>query len=300
MGELNDNATEVEITPGLARDMVAAQFPQWADLPVRRVEFDGWDNRTFRLGDTMTLRLPSRACYAAKVEVEQRWLPVLGPHLPLPIPTPLAMGAPTKAYPWPWSVYRWIEGENGTLDHIGDLPACARDLASFLRALQRIDATGGPQPGPHNFYRGGPLTTYDEETRQSIEKLGDRIDGSAATEVWENALNATWDGPPVWIHGDVAATNILVKDGVLCAVIDFGGTGVGDPSCDLTIAWTLFSGRSRQAFRETIDLDEATWARSRGWAIWKALITLVEHIDLNPEKADPARRVIEDVIAESN
>lgn len=290
------HAGEVNIDVSLVRRLVDAQFPQWADLPIKPVEFDGWDNRTFHLGEDMTVRLPSAAPYALQVEKEHRWLPRLAPLLPLPIPVPLAKGAPADGYPWQWSVYRWLEGETAAAGRIADLCQFAIVLAEFLNALRRIDADGGPPPGQHNFFRGGPLTVYDAETRQALAALDGKIDADAANAVWEAALGATWHGSPVWFHGDIAWGNLLVKGGRLSAVIDFGTSGVGDPSCDLAIAWTLFEGESREAFRAALQLDDATWARGRGWTLWKALITLAEHIDTNPVEAGTARRVIDDVL----
>jgi len=286
------------IDASLVRRLVAAQFPQWAHLPIRPVEFGGWDNRTFQLGEQMTVRLPSAAAYARQVEKEQRWLPKLAPHLPLPIPVPLAMGQPGDGYPWHWSVYRWLDGEVATIEGIADLRQFALDLADFLVALYRVDATGGPEPGPHNFYRGGPLTVYDGETRQAIAALEGTIDTDAATAVWEDALAATWRGSPVWVHGDVAAGNLLVETGRLSAVIDFGSSGVGDPACDLAVAWTLFNGESRETFRAAIPLDEATWARGRGWTLWKALITLAALPGTDDRAASASRRILDDVLGE--
>lgn len=208
------------------------------------------------------------------------------------------MGVPADSYPWHWSVYRWLEGENATVGLIADLGQFANTLASFLIALQRIDPTGGPPPGQHNFYRGGPLAIYDSETRQAIAALTGTIDGDAATAVWEAALEATWHHSPIWVHGDVSVGNLLVRKGSLSAVIDFGSSGVGDPACDVTIAWTLFSGDSREAFRAALPLDSATWSRGRGWALWKALITLAKQIDTNPLEAGKARHVIDAVLAE--
>lgn len=288
---------KLEIDVSLVRRLLV-QFPQWADLPVKRVAFDGWDNTTFRLGEDLSVRLPSAQAYAGQVEKEHRWLPRLAPLLPLPIPVPLAMGVPANGYPWHWSVYRWLEGENATIKSIADLQQFATTLAQFLAALQRIDPADGPPPGQHNFFRGGPLTTYDSETRDAIATLRGKIDADAVTAVWEAALRATWHGPPVWLHGDVSAGNLLVEKGRLNAVIDFGCTAVGDPACDLTIAWTLFSGESRNAFREALPLDRATWARGRGWALWKGLITLVKHTT-NPTKARNARGVIDDVLVDA-
>jgi aminoglycoside phosphotransferase (APT) family kinase protein len=164
--------------------------------------------------------------------------------------------------------------------------------------LQRIDTAGGPLPGPHNFFRGGPLTVYDEETRQAIAVLHGKIDTNAATEVWEAALATTWNNPPVWVHGDVSADNLLVQDGRLSGVIDFGSSTVGDPACDLSIAWTLFERESQEAFRAALPLDNATWARGRAWTLWKALIVLAGALDTDPLKAGKSRRVIDEVLAD--
>ncbi|WP_181766336.1 aminoglycoside phosphotransferase family protein [Streptomyces albidus (ex Kaewkla and Franco 2022)] len=264
------------IDADLVRRLIAGQFPEWAQFPVRPVEFGGVDNRTFHLGDAMTVRLPSAEGYAAQVDKEQRWLPVLAPQLPLPVPAPVAKGLPAEGYPFNWSVIRWIEGETVTAERIDDMTEFATALAGFLGALQKADPSGGPPAGVQSFFRGASLQTYDEETRRAIEVLGSRDRGDTATEVWESALRATWHGPPVWFHGDVAVGNLLVRDGRLAAVIDFGCSGVGDPACDMTIAWTFLSGESRQAFREALGVDSATWARGRGWTLWKALVTLAD------------------------
>ena len=173
------------------------------------------------------------------------------------------------------------------------------DLAGFLVALRGVDAAGGPAPGRHNFFRGGPLATYADETVRSIAALGAEIPGGAALRVWEDAMAAGWAGDPVWFHGDVATGNLLLRDGRLAAVIDFGTSGVGDPACDVVIAWTLLSGASRDAFRATLGADPATWSRGRGWALWKALISLVG----NREEDDAAaaaynRRTIDRVLAD--
>jgi aminoglycoside phosphotransferase (APT) family kinase protein len=289
---------QVDINPSLVRQLIGSQFPQWADLPITPVQFDGWDNRTFHLGDEMTVRLPSAEWYVLQVEKEHRWLPKLAPLLPLPIPVPLAMGVPAGDYPWPWSVYQWLDGEIATVGHIADLREFAVKLAEFLIALMRIDSTGGPPPGPHNFYRGVPPSVYDGETRQAIEILNDKIDRDACTEVWEAALASTWQDAPVWFHGDVASGNLLVKDGRLSAVIDFGTSGVGDPACDLAIAWTLFEGESREAFRSALPLDHATWARGRGWTLWKALIVYAGLPGTNKLEVEKQRRVIDEVLAD--
>ncbi|HWF77930.1 MAG TPA: aminoglycoside phosphotransferase family protein [Caulobacteraceae bacterium] len=261
------------IDADLVRRLLATQFPEWARLPVTRLA-SGHDNRSFRLGDGMLVRLPSHERYAPQADKERRWLPVLAPRLPLPIPAPLAIGEPGEGYPWPWQVLGWIEGDTAATAPVGDLARFAVDLAAFLVALQRIDAAQGPPAGPHSFWRGGPLAAYDAETRAAIAALGGRIDAAAAAAMWDAALAATWDGPPVWFHGDVAPGNLIVRDGRLAAVIDFGCCGVGDPACDLVIAWTWLDEPARAAFRAALGLDDACWARARGWALWKALIVL--------------------------
>ena len=255
------------------RRLVADQFPQWADLPIRPVATAGWDNCTFHLGETMLVRLPTAAPYALAVDKEHRWLPVLAPHLPLPIPVPLAKGRPSADYPHQWSIYAWLDGVPATADAIADPVRFAVDLADFLVALQQVDPADGPRPGQHNWYRGAPVRTYEEGTERALAKLDGHLDVGLARKIWQTALDAEWDGVERWFHGDVARGNLLLDDGDLAAVIDFGTCGVGDPACDLAIAWTLCTAEGRQAFRERLDVDDATWARGRGWALWKALIT---------------------------
>jgi len=282
----------------LVVELIATQFPEWAHLPIRPVLPGGWDNRTFRLGDDMSVRLPSAHAYAGQVEKEQLWLPRLAPHIPIPIPTPLALGRPSAGYPWAWSIYRWLDGENAAASGVSDTDRFAVELAEFLVALHHIDVSGAPEPGPHNFFRGGPLTTYDQQTRDALAHLAGTIDGHAARALWQAALDATWQKPPVWLHGDISASNLLVRDDRLGAVIDFGCAAVGDPACDLAITWTFFSGASRETFREAVGLDTATWARARGWALWKALITLAGFTSAQADAIALSRRVIDALLAE--
>ena len=292
------NNDQIIIDATLVRRLVVTQFPQWKDLPIRAVIPGGWDNRTFRLGNDMLVRMPSTADYEAQVEKEHQWLPKLAPLLPLPIPVPLGLGEPVNGYPWKWSIYAWLPGETATPSRITDLSDFATNLAQFLIALQSIDSTSGPAPGPHSFYRGGPLTTYDNETCQAITALKDKIDTSTATEIWEAALTTQWTNPPVWVHGDISIGNLLVQNGRLSAVIDFGQLTVGDPACDLAIAWTFFNGKSRDAFRSTLSLDNATWVRGRGWALWKALVICAKLTDTNPLEIENSRRVIDEILTD--
>lgn len=286
------------IDAALVRRLIADQFPHWADLPVQPVAVEGWDNRPYHLGDELSVRLPTAEGYAESVVKEHRWLPVLAPSLPLAIPESLALGQPGHGYPYHWSVRRWLEGETANLDRVPDLPGFAEELAAFLRALRQIDPSGGPEAGAHCFHRGCPPAHYDDETRQALTTLKGRIDTDRAEAVWEAALDADFTGAPQWFHGDIAHGNLLVREGKLAAVIDFGTSGVGDPSCDLVISWTLFSGAGREAFRTAVDQDQGMWARARGWAIWKALIVLARVIDTEVEEAAINRRVIDEVLGD--
>ena len=254
------DARHVKLDAALVRRLLDSQFPQWADRPIRPVRPMGWDNRSFRLGDDMVVRLPSARFYAPQVEKEHRWLPILGPQLPLPIPTPIAMGLPLHGYPWRWSIYQWLPGKSLTARQVSGSHRLARSLGLFLDALQRIDPEGGPPPGPDNFHRGGSLQVYDRETRQAISLLEAKIDAKAATRLWDEALAAPHEGPPMWVHGDVSAGNLLVEGGALAGVIDFGCAAIGDPACDLALAWSSMGRRARHVFRSTLNLTAGAWA----------------------------------------
>jgi aminoglycoside phosphotransferase (APT) family kinase protein len=223
---------------------------------------------------------------------------VLAPQLPLPIPTPAARGEPDAGFPYAWSVYRWLDGEPAFESRVGDMTAFATTLAGFLNALGRIASTGRAAPGKHNFFRGGPLATYEEEALRALDTLGSEIPREAVQRAWDDAMSTTWEREPVLLHGDVATGNLLVRDGRLAAVLDFGCSGVGDPACDTVIAWTFLSGPSRDRFRAELDVDDATWSRGRGRALWKALITLVGHLENDSPDVALARRDIEQVLAD--
>ena len=290
---------EVATDVSLVERLLARQFPQWANLPLEPVRSAGTDNALYRLGDDMAVRLPRIQAAAGQVDKEQQWLPRFAPLLPLAIPVPLAKGTPAEGYPWNWSVYRWLEGENATVDRIADLRQAAIALAQFIAALQRIDPADGPAPGPHNFGRGVPLTMRDAPTRAAIASLHGVLDTEAATAAWEAALQVpVWQKPPVWIHGDLQSGNLLAVEGQLSAVIDFGGLAVGDPACDLIVAWNLLSAESRTVFRTTLAVDDATWARGRGWALSVGLIALPYYQSTNPVLAAISRRAIDEVLAD--
>ncbi|MCA2224197.1 aminoglycoside phosphotransferase family protein [Nonomuraea aurantiaca] len=298
-------STGVSIDAALVGRLLAAQFPQWAELPVSPIKVSGMDNATFRLGADMSVRLPRYPRWVGQVEREHRWLPRLAPHLPLPISEPLAKGAPGEGYPFPWSVYRWLPGETVIIERLADPVRTARELAGFVAALQKIDATGGPGPEWSNAFRGVPMgderdsVAVEARVRPKIEALRGLIDVGAVTAVWEAALSApAWDGPPVWIHGDLAPGNLLAVDGRLSAVIDFGTLAVGDPACDLVPAWTFLSAEARGAFRAALDVDDATWARGRGWGLASSLPTPDDPYFDVPGRRDAALRQLDELIAD--
>lgn len=293
------HADEIDIDAALVKRLLMAQFPQWADLPLERLRSSGTDNAMFRLGDKMAVRLPRIFWAIEQVAKEQRWLPTLAPHLPLAIPTPLALGTPGEGYPWHWSVYQWLKGKTARLDRFADPAQAAIQVAQFITALHQIDPADGPRPGSHNSGRGVPLAERDRAVRAALASLHGLIDTEAAAAAWDAALQAPpWNNPPVWIHGDVQSGNLLVQNGRLSGVIDFGCLGVGDPACDLQVAWNLFAAESRQAFRQALAVDAATWARGRGWALSVGLIALPYYQTTNPVLATLSRRTINEVLAE--
>ncbi|MFN8526413.1 MAG: aminoglycoside phosphotransferase family protein [Chloroflexota bacterium] len=298
---------EVPIDAGLVTRLLRGQFPDWADLPIERVRSDGTDNALFRLGTDLVARLPRIHWASGQVEKEHRWLPWLAPRLPLAIPEPVALGRPAEGYPWCWGVYGWLPGEMLSLGQHGEqhgeqpvgLIEVAGALSRFVRALHGIEAAAGPRAGAHNSGRGVPLRERDALTRQSIALVRDEYDRDGLMEVWEAALAVpTWDGPDVWIHGDLSASNLLMGDEGLTGVIDFGCLGVGDPACDAIIGWEVFSGQSRAVFREGAGFGEATWDRGRGWALSTALVALPYYRDRHEMIAARSRRVIDAVLAD--
>jgi aminoglycoside phosphotransferase (APT) family kinase protein len=270
----------------LARALIDAQFPQWRGLDVRQVLPGGWDNRTFRLGEELLMRLPSADGYAAAVAKEQRWLPVIASAVPVAVPLPVAQGAPSDEFDRPWSVYRWIEGMPLADARFVDLTTLAVDLARFLTALSTVDTHGAPRAGEHSFWRGAHPRVYSDDVQRCLDRLEGRIDTTVARSVWEAALGTEITSRPVWFHGDVSPGNVLLRDGRLCAVIDFGTSGVGDPACDLAIAWTVLDDSARQAFRDALPWDEATWTRGRAWALWKTMLTLTDPSDTHDPAAE--------------
>jgi len=254
---VHDN--ELPIDADLVARLVADQFPQWSSLELRRVVSNGTDNAMFRLGDELVVRMPRLPGADPTVEKEQRWPPYLAPHLPVAIPTTVGRGRPGLGYPQGWSILRWLPGELPT-DFRHDIQL-ARDVASFLNAMHGIDPAGGPLAT-----RGRPLLERVEYARTYIPMVADEFDSDRLMAIFEAGLTApNWDRAPVWVHADVHDENILVRDSRLFAVLDFGACGVGDPACDLMVAWDLFDGDARDVFRAEIEADDATWLRARAW-----------------------------------
>jgi aminoglycoside phosphotransferase (APT) family kinase protein len=294
------HADELDIDVPLVRRLLAAQFPQWAALPIEPVRPRGTDNALYRLGYDMVARLPRRQRTTGPLAKERQWLPKLAPQLTLPVPLPLSDGMPGEGYPFAWSVYRWLDGESATVARVDDADLLSRDLARFVAALQQIDPAGGPAPGEDNFFRGEPLARRDEATRGAIASLVGRIDADAATAAWATALRAPLrEGSPVWIHGDLDSRNLLVEDGRLSAVIDWGCLGVGDPACDVMVAWKMLPAGAREVFRDALSVDDATWARGRGWALSQAVGALAYYtLDTNPVLVGEAGRWLAEVLAD--
>src|SRR5262245_50884522 len=263
---------ELELDEPLVRRLLAEQFPGWSDLPLRRVERSGTVNAIFRLGERLALRLPRRAGPTEAGGKELDWLSKLEPLLPVEIPVPVAQGRPSEGYPWFWEIHTWVDGRTVPVEELDAIQA-ARDLAAFVAALQRIDPGGAP-PG-----RGIPLAERDRSFRSWLV----RFEGDpAVSDAWERALAApVWAGPPVWHHGDLDVRNWLVRDGRISGVIDWASMGVGDPACDEMVAWKLHSSTARDAFRDALPINDATWERARGWALSQAVAARVYYTPEN-------------------
>lgn len=287
------------ITPNLAKKIIAAQFPEYAHLSVSEVKQQGHDNKTYRIGDDRLLRMPVAESYALAVFKEQEFLPKLAEQLSIAISKPVKMGAPSVNYPYPFSIYKWIEGQSANLVQVDDksLENIAIDLASFLKELQGIKHVEGPKPGQHNWWRGEHISVYDKGTREQITHLVDIIDAKAALDLWERASTTQWLERPVWIHGDFAAGNILIQDNRLAGVIDFGGMAVGDPACDLVIAWTYLIGKSREIFINEMALDDNTWLRARAWALWKATFEISQIKNKDCPSATVQKKIIDSLLS---
>ncbi|MAZ44342.1 MAG: hypothetical protein CMF48_04120 [Legionellales bacterium] len=266
------------VTQELVEHLVREQFPEWASLKVKPVKTSGWDNYTYHLGPKMLIRLPSEHCYANQVIKESTWLPYIKKHLKTKVPIPLGLGSASKEYPFQWAVYEWIDGKTLSTKSLQSSNTIAYEVAHFLNELSKVPVEKEfPVSGEENFFRGGLLEHYDAEARQGIALLPSEFDQNQLIEIWDRAVNTPININANWVHGDMSPDNILVNElGHLEAVIDFGLMCVGDPACDYVLAWTYFDSRAQQLFIETLKQDINTWNRAKGWALWKAVISLVQ------------------------
>jgi aminoglycoside phosphotransferase (APT) family kinase protein len=294
------HADELDVPQALVRGLVDAQFPQWAGEALVRVPTWGTDNAMYRLGRELVVRLPRRAGTVSALRKELTWLPRLAPHLAagehgVPVPVPVALGSPGDAYPWDWAVYRWLDG-TPALEASVDYQRLAGDLAGFVGRLQAVELPGTPPTGS----RGVPLAELDEPVHARIPDLAGEFDTAQVTAVWEHALAApAWAGPPVWMHGDLMPTNLLIdRAGGLAGVVDWGTCTTGDPACESLLAWISLDAGSRSTYRTLLRVDEATWARARGWALSCAVQAVPYYRETYPAFADLARRTLAAVLAD--
>ena len=283
---------ELAINAALVRRLLAEQLPDLAGRPLREVG-RGTVNAMFRLGDDLAVRLPRTAEWAGDLERERVWLPRLRERISLRVPEPVAEGRPTDEYPLPWAVYRWVDGDQYEDELVADERGAAEDLARFVRELRAGPVEGGPAAGRR------PLAVLDEVTRVAIVEAGDLLDTAAVLAAWDRALEApVFAGDAVWIHTDLLRPNLLVQGGRLAAVIDFGAVGVGDPAADVIAAWTVFGAAGRARYREALEVDDATWERSRGYALTQAALIVPYYRETNPAFTASAQRTIGEVLAD--
>ncbi|GIG64698.1 aminoglycoside phosphotransferase family protein [Phytomonospora endophytica] len=288
---------EVDIDAALVARLLTAQFPRWAGRPLRPAA-SGTDNITYRLGTDLAVRLPRTPGTQHQVGLDGTWLPRLAPHLPLAVPELLALGEPGEGYPFNWGVYRWLDGEDFDLARV-DPHQAAADLAGFVHSLQAIDATGAPVPADDPFERGTPLAPRDTLFREALDELRDEFDTGLLLAFWERSLAATpWQGPPVWIHGDLMSGNLLMNSGHLSAVIDFATLRAADPAGDLLAAWYVFDAQTRQTYRSELGVDDDTWARARGWALSLSLIAIPYYRKRFPDQVSDSPALIAEALAD--
>jgi aminoglycoside phosphotransferase (APT) family kinase protein len=285
-----------EIGAALVRRLIDTQFPWWAGLPLKLLDPAGSDHVIYRLGEELAVRLPRHAGANGQARKEFQWLPGLAPYLPLTIPVPVEVGEPDFGFPWPWAVSRWLEGEVATVDALADSTSTAGELAHFLAALQQF-APESSLKTARGHLTSWSLSDRDRATRVAIAKVDGVFDATAMTKLWDAAMSAPgWDRPPVFFHGDFHTGNLLTRHGRLSAVIDFGGLGIGDPACDLMIAFTLMTAGSRATFRDTLGVDDATWLRGRGWAMATGLNAYTSYATVNPRVATQTARQITEAL----
>lgn len=289
---------DATINKVLVQSLIEDQFPELRSLPVIPIKKQGHDNRTFRLGEELSVRLPSHPSYADAVQKEAIALKVLDGQLPVEIPTVFGLGKPSAEFPMPWSVRHWLAGETWEDAQVVDKFALAQNLGKILVELRSVAADISLIAGKHSFFRGCHPSVYSDEVVESLRRMGDPAKTEKCLEIWQHGMVSAWSNDPVWFHGDISVGNALVKDDVVTALIDFGTCGVGDPACDLTIAWTYFTANERQHFRDAVKVDDGTWHRGKAWALWKALASLtgLSAPDTNNVQARTLRAILDDDI----
>jgi aminoglycoside phosphotransferase (APT) family kinase protein len=282
---------EIEIDTPLVHRLLLSQFPDLSELPVSAVQSTGTVNAIYRVGNELYVRLPRVERWVDDLIKELEWLPRLARHLHLTVPQPIARGEPGSGYPFPWAIYRWIEGQTFDSGGVVDENQAAIDLASFIGDLRRVGPSGAPRSGRR------PLIELDETTRATIESLPGDLDARQIASAWETSLQAPeWDGHPVWIHCDLLPPNLLIHGGRLTAVIDFGAAGVGDSAQDVTPAWSVFGSGARDLFRTMLEVDAPTWVRARGYALHQAVMIIPYYSETNPQFVSMARHTVAAVL----
>lgn len=289
---------QIKIDEIIAQKLITEQFPEFKNFEITSVKTQGHDNRTYKVGHDFLIRLPTAQRYASSIEKEQIWLPQFAPYISTIIPKPIRLGKPTSYYPYPWSIYTYIKGESANNVSLQDLnlPIIAEQVAQFLKELAAINTKNGPLPGPNNFYRGGRLDFYYKQTQAALQKLSTYFDVTAYEQLWHQAVQNRWLCNPVWIHGDMSPGNIIIENKQLKAVIDFSGIAVGEPSCDLVMAWTFFDETSKQIFKENLNYENNIWENGRAWALWKSLITLADMQDLQSPAAQTQYKILQNIM----
>lgn len=286
---MHDN--EFTVDEDLVISLLKQQYPDLLKFSISKIKHYGTDNAIFRIGKEYVIRLPRFNCAAKQIEKEQIWLPKFEGLLPFKIPVPIKVGNPSEEFPYYWYVYDWIQGVDAYSKPPSDFNQVAKDLALFIKALWEVATDNAPLSR-----RGLPLNTQDKLVCEAISSLKDTIDTNTISNIWQECLSVSnWNKPPVWLHADLLPSNLLLKNGKIHAVIDFGLTGIGDPACDLIPAWCLLDSNSRIIFKEYLGVDEDTWRRGKGWALSIALIIIPYYLNTNPVLVSVARRIIKEI-----
>lgn len=307
MPALHDD--ELYVDSQLVRRLIERSLPQFSGLSIRPLVSSGSSNALFRLGDALLARLPRQPGGSLAIEKEARWLPVIAPGLPAAVPEVVAVGDPGFDYPEKWAVTTWLDGQAPAVPwdvaRSGGSHRVAHCLAQLVAELHQLEVPSSANEDPTlSSYRGGRLADLDQQFRNSVDECrliaGLGLDLARALSVWEEALAAELASPPVrtWCHGDLLAENLLIRDGELAAVLDFGALAVGDPAVDLIVAWEVLDAEGRQAFRGSVGIDDARWAKGRGWALLIAMITFPYYWTTMPARCAARRSMAAAVLAE--